>query len=226
MAALFYFVDQPRDRPKLGLMTSIPLILGEVSVEQMVSGQSEPAVAYTVLKKYYNVIPLNAIDDRVSQFNHILLAQANPLTAEELVRLDRWVREGGHIVILSDAALQWHSEYSLGDKRRPLFTSLLSPLFSYWGLEQLLLMDDPKQQIIDIDDYQINTVTPAQWSMVTSEAKGVSCNLSENRFEAICTIGEGRAVLIGDSDFIDDQYWRDPGFFGEDSNMKYLLDRL
>lgn len=222
----FHFTDKAQNKPKLGLMTSIPLILGEVSIEQMVSGQSDPAPAYKVLKNYYDIIPLDVIDDRVSQFNIILLAQAKPLTGPELVSLDGWVRQGGHIVILSDAALQWHSEYSLGDKRRPLFTSLLSPLFKYWGLEQLLLLDEPKQQIITINDHQINTVTPAEWSQVETDAPDVSCQLNDNRFEAICAIGKGKAVLIADSDFINDEYWLDFAPFGEDSNMQYLLSRM
>ena len=63
----------------------------------------------------------------------LLLAQPRALAPAEMVKLDSWVRDGGKLLILADPALQWGSLYPLGDKRRPLFTSLLSPLFSHWG---------------------------------------------------------------------------------------------
>lgn len=224
--AILLFNQEKREKPKLALMTSIPLVLGEVGVEQMVQGQSDPAPAYDVLKENYDILPLDVIDDRLSDVKMLLMAQARPLRGSELVALDQWVRDGGHIVILSDAALQWPSEYSLGDKRRPLFASLLSPLFKYWGLEQLLLLDDPSEHSITIDEHHINTVTPSEWRQVKGQAPQVKCTLNANKFEANCRIGKGRAILIGDSDFINADYWRGFGLYGDDANMEYLLDRL
>lgn len=222
----FYNSEDIKNKPKLALMTSIPLILGEASVAQLAKGEVEPAPAYQILKKYYDVVPLDAIDSRIDEFNLLLLAQSRPLSPAELIDIDKWVRGGGNIVILSDAALQWHSDYALGDKRRPLFTSLLSPLFAYWGFEQLILLDDPDQQIIKIDQYEINTVTPSQWSKISTDAPNVRCDLNGEGFEAICSIGRGHAILIADSDFINDEYWQDYAFWGEHANMQYLLGRL
>lgn len=221
---LFSISHQNKPSTKLALMSSIPLVLGEVNVEQMAQGKSNPSAAYLSLKEHYDIIPVDAIDDRLSQFKMLLMAQARPLSSSELVALDKWVREGGGLIILSDAALQWHSEYALGDKRRPIFASLLSPLFAYWGLEQLLLLDNPNEQILTMDDYQITTVTPSEWALKGNDAKDVECNLSDNKLEADCRVGKGRAILIGDSDFINDQHWR--SYFGEDDNMQYLKSRI
>lgn len=214
---------------KLAIMTSLPLVLGEASVEQVVKGENSPAPIYEILKDNYDVTPLDSADDRLRQFDLLLLAQTRAYTPEEYVTIDDWVQSGGQLLILSDAALQWHSEYSLGDKRRPLFTSLLSPLFSHWGLEQILLIEDPEEQIITIDDYDISTVTPGEWMIKEAqENEGdqggeFRCSISQNRFEADCAIGKGRAILIADSDFIHDDFWHG---FGQSDNVAYLLDRL
>ncbi len=223
IAAFFISYDN-KPRPKLGLMTSIALILGDVSVEQMAQGKSNPSAAYLSLKAHYDIIPIDAVDDRLSQFNLLLLAQTRPLSSSELVAVDEWVRKGGHIIILSDAALQWPSDYALGDKRRPIFASLLSPLFAHWGIEQLLLLEDPEELRIALGDYNITTVTPSEWRLIESDAKDVDCRLNNNKFEADCKVGEGRAILIGDSDFINDRHWQ--SYYGEDDNMRYLLDKL
>lgn len=219
--------DAPEN--KLAIMTSLPLVLGEASVEQVVKGENSPAPIYDILKENYDVTPLDSADDRLLQFDLLLLAQTRAYTPEEYVALDDWVQSGGALLILSDAALQWHSEYSLGDKRRPLFTSLLSPLFSHWGLEQILLIEDPEEHIITMGDYDISTVTPGEW--IKKEAQNnkeagngkLRCSISANKFEADCSIGKGRVILIADSDFIHEDFWHG---FGQSDNVSYLLDRL
>ncbi len=213
--------DTPK--PKLAIMTSLPLIFGEASVEQVVRGENQPAPIYEILKDNYDVTPLDNIDSRLEQFDTLLLAQVRALTAQEFVDLDKWVRSGGKVVILSDAALQWHSDYSLGDKRRPLFTSLLSPLFAYWGIEQILLIEDPEEQVITVDGYDINTVTPGEWVIGDNDSGDIMCQLSDNSFEADCNVGQGRAILIADSDFIHEELWQG---FGISHNITYLLNRL
>ncbi len=220
----YFVLDNSRPINKLALMSSIPLGLGEVNVEQMVRGESNPSAAYISLKKHYDIILIDAIDDRLSQVNLLLLAQARPLSGPELVALDKWVRKGGQIIILSDAALQWPSDYALGDKRRPIYTSLLSPLFAYWGLEQLLLVEEIEEHSIALGDYSINTVTPSEWVLIETDSQNVDCTLNNNRFEANCRVGKGRAILIGDSDFIHDRHWQ--SYYGEDDNMLYLLHKL
>lgn len=220
----FYALYDDRSKNKLALMSSIPLILGEVTVEQMARGESNPSAAYLLLKEYYDIVPIDSIDDRLSQVNMLLMAQTRPLSASELVSVDQWVREGGQIVILSDVALQWPSDYALGDKRRPTFTSLLSPLFSYWGLEQLLLLKESEELSIPLDKYNVTTVTPSEWGLLESGSQGVDCSLSNNGFEANCHVGKGKAILIGDSDFINDRHWQ--SYYGKDDNMLYLLDKL
>lgn len=220
----YYISYNSVTKNKLALMSSIPLILGEVDVEQMARGESDPSAAYLLLKQYYDIVPIDTIDDRLSEVKLLLLAQARPLSASELVAVDQWVRQGGNIIILSDVALQWPSDYALGDKRRPLFTSLLSPLFVYWGLEQLFLIEDINEQMISLGDYNVTTVTPSEWALIENDSQNVDCKLSDNRFEANCRVGKGKAILIGDSDFINDQHWH--SYYGEDDNMSYLLHKL
>ena len=59
---------------------------------------------------------------------------AHPLAqpAEALVDLDRWVRDGGRVLLLADPQLEWPSERPLGDKLRP------PPAFADTGLLRAL----------------------------------------------------------------------------------------
>ena len=130
-------------RPKLGLMTSLPLYWGESDIGEIVRQDGEPMASYKRLAAQYDIRLIDAIDAKnLKSIHMLLLAQSRALSAEEFVELDAWVRRGGHLMILADPALQWESRYPLGDKRRPLFTSLLSPLFKHWGLELILPIGD------------------------------------------------------------------------------------
>jgi len=228
---MIFFASRNEDsKPQLAFMSSTPLVLGEVDVQQMAAGEVMPAPAYDILSGHYDIISLDSIDDRLLSYNLLLLAQVRALSADELIRLDDWVRKGGRVVILSDAALQWPSDYSLGDKRRPLFTSLLSPLFAHWGLEQILLMEEADEQSILMGEYAVNTVTPGEWeSIKTSDKNLAECKLSENKFEANCVIEKGYATLIADSDFLHEDLWSNSFWdlaTGQNDNMDYLRQKI
>ena len=126
------------------------------------------------------------------------------------MRLDNWVRSGGRLLILADPALQWGSLYPLGDKRRPLFTSLLSPVFTHWGLELVLpITDDSPRAIRRISAFNIRTVTPGEW--LPKGRLSQRCSISSKGLLADCRIGKGRAVLLADADMLDVAFWEGRG---------------
>jgi hypothetical protein len=223
----------PEKQPKLGLMTTLPLYWGEGNVEDMVQQASAPLPAYQRLDERYDIRLIDAVDAKNLQSVHmLLLAQSRALAPEELVRLDSWVRSGGHLMILADPALQWESEYPLGDKRRPLFTSLLSPLFAHWGLELVLpLSDDERPEVIkQISGQSIRTVTPGAWQSL-GKSKDAGCKLTDGALVAKCKVGKGSAILIADADILNADLWSGSGvrsLSGADDfdNMSWIESNL
>ncbi len=199
-------------RPMMGLMTTLPLQWSEGGIEADLASDAKPHPVYARLQSQYDVRPLDNFDALDEQpFALIMLAQPRALGPAELVELDEWVRKGGRLLILADPALQWGSLYPLGDKRRPLFTSLLSPLFSHWGLELVLPMTEQQAVVLrEVDGASIRTQTPGEW--LPKAGTGVAeCSIAEHRLLADCRVGKGRALLVADADLLDTVYWEGQG---------------
>jgi ABC-type uncharacterized transport system len=198
------------DLPRLGLMTTLPLQWSEGGVEAAVDADAAPHPAYARLAAAYDIVPLDNLDE-IDRHVLLLLAQPRALSPGELVQLDAWVRRGGRLLLLADPALQWGSVYPLGDKRRPLFTSMLSPLFSHWGIELVLPIDKAEPVAVrQIDGLTIRTLTPGEWRVKRGSIKS-PCALSANAIFADCSVGKGRALLVADADLLDTPHWHGRG---------------
>lgn len=201
-----------RPKPPLGLMTTLPLVWSEGGIEADMAKDATPHPAFTRLSVHYDITPIDDLEAWASRPKHmLLLAQPRAFAPSELVRLDNWVRQGGLVLILADPALQWGSLYPLGDKRRPLFTSMLSPLLNYWGVELVLpLEDEGPASLRKIGVFNIRTVTPGEWLPKQSTAKN-RCAILAKGLLADCRIGKGRAILVADADFLDAAFWEGRG---------------
>lgn len=214
------------DRPKLGLMTTLPLQWSEGGVEAAIDADGAPHPVYARLSAGYAVVPLDSLDG-IDRLSLILLAQPRAMSPAELVKLDAWVRGGGRVLLLADPALQWGSLYSIGDKRRPLFTSMLSPLFSHWGVELVLPIDEAEPLSVgEIDGLTIRTQTPGEWRRKTT-GTAATCKIAKDALYADCSVGKGRAILIADADLLDPPYWQGQGarvLTGSDEygNMRWI----
>jgi hypothetical protein len=201
-----------RPKPPLAMMTSLPLVWSEGGIEADLAKDAAPHPAFTRLSAHYDITPIDDLEAWVPKPKQmLLLAQPRAFAPRELVHLDNWVRQGGHVLILADPALQWGSLYPLGDKRRPLFTSMLSPLFAYWGTELVLpLEDEVPASMRKIGGFPIRTVTPGEWLPKKSTAKG-RCSILAKGLLADCRMGKGRAILVADADFLDAAFWQGRG---------------
>lgn len=213
LGALIAYRTQPADngpKPALGLMSTLPLQWSEGGIEADLSDDAQPHPAFARLSRNYDVQPLDNLNE-VAKQPLLLLAQPRAFSPIELVQLDRWVRKGGRLLILADPALQWGSLYPLGDKRRPLFTSMLSPLFEHWGVELVLpIVDAEPMAIRKIGDLSIRTQTPGEWLKIARIDSG-ECAISQQGLLADCRIGKGRAILVADADLLDPPYWEARG---------------
>lgn len=197
-------------RPSLMVMSSIPLQWGNASMTDIASGKAEPAPVYARLasdNKIMLVDDLQRMDEPGKAM--LLLIQPRALAPSELVLLDKWVRGGGSAIIFADPALDWPSDLPLGDLRRPLFTSLLNPLFRHWGVELALPVDDSKGQDFDVSagEYGLSLKSPGIW-LVPEKAKATAqCRIRKDEYIAVCKVGKGRALLVADADLLHEDNW-------------------
>jgi hypothetical protein len=219
-------------KPVLGLMTTLPLQWSEGGIEADLATEAKPHPAFERLQDRYEIVALDSFDGLGKRnLAVMLLAQPRAFAPAELVALDRWVRDGGRLLILADPALQWGSLYPLGDKRRPLFSSMLSPLFTHWGVELVLPMTETERDSLrKIGDRSIRTRTMGEWIRLGG-ASDARCIITPDPILADCRVGQGRALLFADADLLDAAFWKGQGIralSGQDEfgNMELILAYL
>lgn len=198
-------VQDPQSKPRLGLMSSLPILWSGNDAFSSLSGRAEaaPHWAMGALGKGYRVDPLDALTpEALAQVDVLLLAQPRILTPAENVALDDWVRAGGQALVLADPKLVGDYDYPLGDPRRPMDSAMLSPILSRWGLE---LVHDPAAE-------RVRTVPLDEAEMVVADAggfrleivEGSSCKLALGDLAAQCAVGKGRVALLADATLLED----------------------
>lgn len=145
--------DEPQEqsaalsRPKLGLMTSLPIYwpLG-AEFADLASGEAEIPWQRELLAKGYELVPLDTLTpipgltpdapetNPLEGLERIAIIQPRGLSPADNVALDEWVRGGGHLLIALDPLLTGEYELPLGDPRRPSDTALIPPVITRWGL--------------------------------------------------------------------------------------------
>jgi hypothetical protein len=179
----------PAERPRLLLLTSLPLLFGE---DFSVSGGGSAALRR--LQSRYRVVPISVTDPGELAKGRILL-MAHPLAqpAEDLVALDDWVRQGGRLLLLADPMLEWPSKRPLGDPLRPPPMFMDTGLLAHWGV-RLDAPDDRGPATRKLAGFGILTVSPGS-------LKG-RCAISSDGLVARCRVGKGRATVVADADFL------------------------
>lgn len=178
----------PAERPTLLLLTSLPLVFGE---NFSVDGGSR---ALSALQSRYRVVPIS-VTDEADLAKGWLLLMAHPLAqpAEDLVALDAWVRRGGRVLLLADPALDWPSQRPLGDPLRPPPMFMDTGLLGHWGL-RLDAPDERGPQERQLGGHRVLTASPGHLSG--------KCAVSADGLVAVCRVGQGRASIIADADFL------------------------
>lgn len=195
---------------ELALLTSLPLAFSEGF-----SLQAPPHPAMRSLEERYTVRLVDG-PEQLPAGGLLLAIQPQALTGERLVALDRWVRDGGRVLLLTDPRLTWESALPIGDKRRPPYAFPDTGLLAHWGLELQGPTDDgPAMRTLA--DLPIQTGSPG----ALASGVGSPCPVSVDRLVARCALGKGRAVVIADADFVQVQV---PG--GLDGPTDRNLDAL
>lgn len=178
------------DRPRLALLSSLPLIFGESFA---LEGGGSPALRR--LEQRYQVQPIGVADAQSLKGQRLLLmAHPRAQPAEVLVELDQWVRGGGRLLLLADPRLDWHSERPLGDRLRPPPAFADTGLLRHWGLK----MSGPEAVgpvMAGNGRIEIMASSPGR-------LESRSCQVTDQGFVARCRIGKGMVTVIADADFL------------------------
>jgi len=181
----------------LGLFTSLPILWSEqADLRDVLAEPREPHWAKAALAKHGQVGALNTLLD-LSAHDRLIMAQPRPLSPDENVALDRWVRAGGTLLMFADPMLTEESAFALGDRRRPQDVVLISPILARWGLE--LRFDDAQQGgLRENAGEAIQVNLPGQ---IAAKAGGFEshCNIGPEGLIARCRVGKGRAVIVADA---------------------------
>lgn len=184
-------------REPLGLFTSLPILWSEqADLRDVLTASEGPHWARAVLERRGKVVALDTLLD-LSRLDRMIIAQPRPLSPDENVALDRWVREGGRVLLFADPMLTQDSTFALGDRRRPQDVALMSPILGRWGLE--LRFDDQQPDGLRENTGEALPVNLA--GELAPRAGGVDarCAIGPQALVARCNVGKGRAIIVADA---------------------------
>jgi hypothetical protein len=180
-------------RPELALLSSLPIAFGEsFGLDQQRSPLLEE------LEGSHRVRPVDG-PEQLPPGGLLLAVQPQALTAERLVALDQWVREGGRLVLLADPFLRFESMRPLGDRFRPPLRYPDTGLLAHWGLS-LDAETDNRLEAVETDLGRGIRLKASGLGSLTRA--GGDCTLSPTRVVARCRIGQGYATVVADADFV------------------------
>lgn len=188
---------------RIGIFTTLPLLWSEGEVADLLASQAAPHWALAVLEQSGRPVPLDSLAGAQGRnplrgVGRLLIAQPRPLSPDENVALDAWVRGGGQLLLFVDPMLTQHSTFSIGDPRRPQDVVLISPLLGHWGLA--LAFDDQQpggERSVPVLGRAMPVNLAGQLAFIASGAK--DCRILDQGMLAQCDLGKGRALVVADA---------------------------
>lgn len=193
----------PQGGGVIGLYSSLPIAWNEsADIKDLLADTAAPHWALEVLRGKGRVIPLDTLANPQGALplpprGVLVLAQPRPLTAQENVALDAWVRGGGRVLLFVDPMLTAHSLFGPGDPRRPQDIAMLSPILGRWGLE---LQFDDGQEAGERLEHGVPVNLPGRFRVLGKAGDVVGkCRIEAAGLLARCTSGKGRVLALADA---------------------------
>lgn len=212
---------------QIGLASSLPIVLPEADdIAGLLAGESAPHWALAVLRERGDLKPLDSLtsDDghfALAQDALLVMAQPWPLSPQENVALDDWVRGGGRVLLFADPLLTFDSRFAVGDRRRPQDVVMISPILARWGLR--LVRDEdasPDVRIAEIGDVRLPVALAGHFETTG----GSTCRTEAAGLLADCPIGKGRVAAIADAALLESS--EDDPDAQRATALRALLDRV
>ncbi len=187
---------------RLGLMTTLPILWSEGDdFTALLAPDAQAHWALDALGQNHEVAAIDILTpDALAGLELLVLAQPRMLSPEENVALDDWVRGGGHALVFADPMLTGHSEYGVGDKRRPQDVALLDTLLARWGLALEAAPPSAETRFVAFGGGELPLA--AHGELTRREPAGGAqsdCTDRLGRVLTMCAIGKGRAVILADA---------------------------
>ena len=180
-------------RTPLHVITGLPLFLAQGFT---LEGEKSPVVAR--LEQHFELVPVDG-PEQLPPGGLLFAAQPRAMTSERLVALDRWVRDGGRLLLLADPWLSWGSEAPFGgDPGRSPVEFADTGLLAHWGLE-LQRSDPPALERVE-RRVGVASVRVSAPGILSSDGK--ACRVAPDRFVARCRLGRGTALVVADADLL------------------------
>jgi ABC-type uncharacterized transport system involved in gliding motility auxiliary subunit len=147
LTSLIYRLSNPQ-KPKLGVLTALPLETGAGGLQAALQGNSNPYVLYQQLRDTFDVQMLDTNVDRIpADISTLLIAHPAGFSQQVQYAIDQFVMRGGHAIIFVDPLAEAMSAGSqgLGDPNDKS-TSDLPALFKAWGIDY-----DPSKVVTDAE---------------------------------------------------------------------------
>lgn len=198
------------DKPAMALITSLPIYWNEsAEMGGLLDGSGEVHWVRQQLETDYRLLPLDVLagegeaepSSELAATQKLLIAQPYPLPPADLAALDQWVRDGGKVLLFADPMLTEHSEFALGDRRRPQSIAMLSPLLARWGLELRYETSEADASSVDWNGVGLPLAKPGRFTPLASDF--AACDLAAGGVIAECRVGKGRALLVADAAMLD-----------------------
>lgn len=186
----------------VGLFTTLPIMWSETSdIAAELRGEAPPHWAKAALAERGPLMPLDTLagpagHGPLDRLGRLVMAQPRPLSPQENVALDEWVKAGGHLLLLADPALTEDSSFAIGDPRRPQAVVLLSPILTRWGLE---LRFDEAQPFGETSRDVMGAAIPVNLPGRFATQGQANCRLWGDGLAVTCRVGKGRVVALADA---------------------------
>lgn len=203
--------EQPAERARLGLMTSLPIYWADGAdiTTILAEGASAPWTR-TTLEQRYELVPLDTLAaveeggpdaaqvDPLRGIDRLLVVQPRGLSPQDNVALDKWVQAGGQLFYVLDPMLTGMYAVPLGDPRHPSAAGLIPPVLTRWGLG---VRFDDRQAL------ELHTVETGAGRVPVMLAGTVQldphiaprCTVEGEALLAQCRVGKGRVTLLADA---------------------------
>jgi hypothetical protein len=206
-AAAWFASGRAADRAgPVGLFTTLPILWNEADdVAGMLKAEDAPHWARGVLAQRGAISAIDTLAapggrGPLDRLGRLVIAQPRPLSPDENVALDAWVRGGGRLLLLADPALTAESAFAVGDPRRPQAVVLLSPILTRWGLDLHFDGGQPYgERMGEVMGAAVPVNLPGRF---TTRGQG-NCKLWGEGLAASCAIGKGRVIAVADAAVLD-----------------------
>ena len=164
LTSIIYKLSTPQ-RPKLGIMTGLPLEAGVGGLLAALQGNSQPFTIYTQLRSVYDVQMIEPTADRIpADITTLMVVHPAGFSNAAMYAIDQFVLRGGHAIVFVDPLSEFLNQQGPGQgpDMGERTTSAMPELFTAWGVDY-----DPSKIVGDAELAQQVQVGSATGPQVT-----------------------------------------------------------